>query len=83
MWHSNRHNWALHAKVAAHPAKAGLLLNEHLGEPSDIVFRYACKLGLEGIETARLALPLRPVAALGQEQESGMCGGEAGGRRGL
>jgi hypothetical protein len=31
----------------------------------------------------RLALPLRPVGALAQVQEPGMCGGEAGGRRGL
>jgi len=36
------------------------------------------------LEASWLALPLRPVAALGQEQESGMCGGEArgGGRLG-
>jgi hypothetical protein len=39
-------------------AKAGLVLNEHIDEPGDVVFRHACKLGLEGhrIETARLAL---------------------------
>jgi hypothetical protein len=30
-------------------AKPGLQLNEHISEPGDIVFRHACKLGLEGI----------------------------------
>jgi hypothetical protein len=30
-------------------AKPGLRLNEHIDEPGDIVFRHACKLGLEGI----------------------------------
>jgi hypothetical protein len=40
---------------------------------------YACKLGFRGhrVETARLALCLRPLAALGQERESGGTGGEA------
>jgi uncharacterized metal-binding protein YceD (DUF177 family) len=43
-----------------------------LTSPGDIVFRHACRLGLEGIvfEAARLALPLRPLAALDQEQEN-------------
>jgi len=35
-------------------AKAGLLLNEHIDEPGDIVFRHVCKLGLEGIVSKRL-----------------------------
>ena len=45
----------------------------------------ARKLGLEGIVSKRLglALPLRPLAALGQEQESGSTGGQAGGQKGL
>jgi bifunctional non-homologous end joining protein LigD len=30
-------------------AKTGLVLNEHIDEPGDVVFRHACKLGLEGI----------------------------------
>ena len=34
--------------------KPGLQLNEHIGEPGDIVFRHACKLGLEGILSKRI-----------------------------
>ena len=50
-------------------AKTGLVLNDHIDEPGDVVFRHACKLRLERhrIEAPWLALPLRPVAALGQE----------------
>jgi len=35
--------------------KAGwaLRFNEHIDEPGDIVFRHACKLGLEGIVSKR------------------------------
>ena len=32
----------------------GLQLNEHIAEPGDVVFRHACKLGLEGIVSMRL-----------------------------
>jgi bifunctional non-homologous end joining protein LigD len=32
----------------------GLRLNEHLAQPGDIMFRHACKLGLEGIVSKRL-----------------------------
>jgi bifunctional non-homologous end joining protein LigD len=35
-------------------AKTGLVLNEHINEPGDVVFRHACKLGLEGIVSKRL-----------------------------
>jgi bifunctional non-homologous end joining protein LigD len=35
-------------------AKSGLQLNEHIAEPGDVVFRHACKLGLEGIVSKRL-----------------------------
>jgi ATP-dependent DNA ligase len=35
-------------------AKVGLQLNEHIDVPADIVFRHACKLGLEGIVSKRL-----------------------------
>jgi bifunctional non-homologous end joining protein LigD len=35
-------------------ALVGLQLNEHIFEPGDIVFRHACKLGLEGIVSKRL-----------------------------
>jgi bifunctional non-homologous end joining protein LigD len=32
----------------------GLRLNEHLAQPGDLVFRHACKMGLEGIVSKRL-----------------------------
>jgi bifunctional non-homologous end joining protein LigD len=35
-------------------AKLGLQLNEHIAEPGDVVFRHACRLGLEGIVSKRL-----------------------------
>jgi bifunctional non-homologous end joining protein LigD len=35
-------------------ARAGLQLNEHISEPGDVVFRHACKMGLEGIVSKRL-----------------------------
>ena len=40
-------------------AKPGLRLNEHIDEPGEIVFRLACKLGLEGIVSKRLGLSYR------------------------
>ncbi len=35
-------------------AKLGLQLSEHIAEPGDVVFRHACRLGLEGIVSKRL-----------------------------
>jgi bifunctional non-homologous end joining protein LigD len=35
-------------------ATVGLQLNEHIAEPGEVVFRHACKLGLEGIVSKRL-----------------------------
>jgi ATP-dependent DNA ligase len=35
-------------------ARVGLRLNEHISEPGDVVFRHACKMGLEGIVSKRL-----------------------------
>src|SRR3954453_6611432 len=35
-------------------AQVGLQLNEHIAEPGDVVFRHACKMGLEGIVSKRL-----------------------------
>jgi hypothetical protein len=46
------------AKLLRH-AKSGLQLNEHISEPGDIVFRHACKLGLEGIVSKRKGSPYR------------------------
>jgi bifunctional non-homologous end joining protein LigD len=34
-------------------ARPGLQLNAHLDEPGDVVFRHACKMGLEGIVSKR------------------------------
>jgi hypothetical protein len=49
---------AVLAKLLGH-AKAGLLLNEHINEPGDVVFRHACKMGLEGIVSKRLGSTYR------------------------
>jgi bifunctional non-homologous end joining protein LigD len=35
-------------------AKLGLQLSEHIAESGDVVFRHACRLGLEGIVSKRL-----------------------------
>ena len=41
-------------------ARFGLQLNEHLEhEDGAVVFRYACKMGLEGIVSKRLGSPYR------------------------
>jgi hypothetical protein len=46
---------------------------------ASLVFRYACKTGLEGIrlEAPGVAVQVRPLARLAQVQESGCSGGEA------
>ena len=36
-----------------------MVLNEHITHPGDIVFRHACKMGLEGIVSKRLESPYR------------------------
>jgi hypothetical protein len=54
-------------------SRPGVRLNEHLEHSEgDVVFRHACKMGLDGI-----ALPVGPFAGLAQVQESGCAGGEA------
>jgi bifunctional non-homologous end joining protein LigD len=40
----------------------GLRLNEHLAHPGDVVFQHACRMGLEGIVSKRLALATSPAA---------------------
>jgi ATP-dependent DNA ligase len=40
-------------------AQPGIELNEHTNADGAIVFRHACKMGLEGIVSKRLALPYR------------------------
>jgi bifunctional non-homologous end joining protein LigD len=50
------------ATLASVPAKAGpgLQLNEHLEhDDGELVFRHACKMGLEGIASKRLGSPYR------------------------
>jgi bifunctional non-homologous end joining protein LigD len=37
-----------------HGSLSGLRLNEHLVQPGELVFRHACKMGLEGIVSKRL-----------------------------
>ena len=38
-------------------ASVGLQVNDHIEEPGDVVFRHACKLGLQGIVSKRLGSP--------------------------
>ena len=40
-------------------ARVGLQLNKHISEPGDVVFRQACKMGLEGIVSKRKDSPYR------------------------
>jgi len=46
------------AKLVRTP-RPGIVLNEHYGGEGDIVFKYACKLGCEGIVSKRLGSPCR------------------------
>jgi bifunctional non-homologous end joining protein LigD len=46
------------AKLLNHAGWA-LQFNEHIAEPGEVVFRHACKLGLEGIVSKRLGSPYR------------------------
>jgi ATP-dependent DNA ligase len=39
--------------------QVGIAINEHTHEDGAVVFRHACKLGLEGIVSKRLAAPYR------------------------
>jgi bifunctional non-homologous end joining protein LigD len=49
------------AKLAKLLARApvGIIFNEHTDEDGVVVFRHACKMGLEGIVSKRLAAPYR------------------------
>jgi bifunctional non-homologous end joining protein LigD len=40
-------------KLLRWSVQVGLQLNEHIAEPGDVVFRHACKMGLEGIVSKR------------------------------
>jgi ATP dependent DNA ligase domain len=63
----------------------GIVLNEHYDGDGDIVFKYACKLGCEGIVSKRLGSPYRSgaFAALGQGKKSKGAGSQTRGRGGL
>ena len=65
-----------------HGAHSTIVLNEHYEGDGAIVYQHACKLGCEGhrLQAARLAVSVRPLAALGEGQESGGAGREARGR---
>jgi bifunctional non-homologous end joining protein LigD len=41
-------------KLLRWTAQIGLQFNDHIAEPGDVVFRHACKMGLEGIVSKRL-----------------------------
>ena len=67
-------------------AGPGIRFNEHLEcDDGEIVFRHACKMGLEGIVSKRrdFTYRSRQIIRLAQDKEPGVCGGEARGRRGL
>jgi hypothetical protein len=62
----------------------GIRFNEHMEGDGETVFRYACKLGFEGIVSKRLGSPY--VSGRSRHwlrAKSGGTGGEAGGRGGL
>jgi bifunctional non-homologous end joining protein LigD len=42
------------SSVLRRQGRPGLRINEHLDYPGDLVFRHACKMGLEGIVSKRL-----------------------------
>ena len=74
------------ATLASVLAKAGpgLRLNEHLDhEDGEVVYRHACKLGLEGIVSKRKDSPYRSGRSPHWLEEPGCAGGEARGRGGL
>ena len=58
-----------HWRASCARAATGLRLNEHMEHPEgDVVFRHACKMGLEGI-VSEIALQVWAVAGLAQVQE--------------
>jgi bifunctional non-homologous end joining protein LigD len=48
-----------HLASLLRPALVGLRFNEHIEEAGDVVFRHACKMGLEGIVSKRKGSPYR------------------------
>lgn len=67
-------------------SRPGVRLNEHMEHPEgDVVFRHACKMGLEGdcFEAAGIALPIRALTGLAEVQKPKRACGEAGSGRGF
>ena len=51
----------------------GLRINEHLPYPGDVVFRHACKMGLEGIASKRWVRPIaQAVPGIGSSSRTRM-----------
>ena len=70
--------------VGEHPGQSrpGVPLNEHMEHPEgDVVFRHACKMGLEGIVSKRLGSRYR--SGRSRTGEPNRACGEAGSGRGL
>jgi hypothetical protein len=59
---------------------AGIVYNEQTDEDGAVVFRHACKMGLEGIVSKRITLSLRAISGLDQGEEPGRPGDAAGAR---
>jgi bifunctional non-homologous end joining protein LigD len=51
-------------------ARLGLQLNEHADLPGEVVFRHACKMGLEGIVSKRLGSRCRAARATGSSSRT-------------
>src|SRR5262249_17251958 len=75
---------ARRSRLAKPLRKAGraLHLNEHIDEPGEVVFRHACKLGVEGVVSKRLGSSYRSGRSkeLAQNEKPGSTRGDAGGR---
>jgi hypothetical protein len=75
---------ALQAKItslAQSRAKSGLMLNEHIDEPATSCFVTPASSGSKASYRSALArLPLRPLAALGQDEEPDSTGRDHGRR---
>jgi hypothetical protein len=59
----------------------GIAFNKHFDVEGSIVFHHALQARMRShrVETPRLALSVRPIEGLDQDQESGLAGGKAGG----
>jgi hypothetical protein len=60
-------------------AQPPVKFDEHIEADGPTVFPHACKMGLEGIVSQGVALPLRPLAGLAEVEEPRVRGGAARG----